>query len=314
MWRAIGKKDLGEGGGGELGASELASLRAISKRRNLSAISSVVKTTKDVSSVLEDPKLPSQPDLARWWPEPPSGVPNPLRPYRPSDRSPGRDRGPPPSGNEQAWGGERFPEIGPTGSTATTATTVLPTLSGATGGTVVTALAQLPRTPGSNMKPSGSNSSLPRSSSMPSRGNSKVWRKQKTSSRDPSRTMGAPEEITLPVTVDAVDAFARIGSAEPLSRPATQHLHMSQQLEALDRSTRLSHWLVAFEADEEAFASKAVFVEMRLRQALSSSVALGVPNTFRTAVVCDAFERVAPMTGRYEGVLVLIWRELLITS
>jgi len=49
-----------------------------------------------------------------------------------------------------------------------------------------------------------------------------------------------------------------------------------------------------------------VFVEMRLRQALSSSVTLGVPNVFRTAVVCDAFERVAPMTGRYEGMLVLI--------
>jgi hypothetical protein len=32
----------------------------------------------------------------------------------------------------------------------------------------------------------------------------------------------------------------------------------------------------AFAADEEAFASKAVFVEMRLRQALSSSVSLGV--------------------------------------
>ena len=50
---------------------------------------------------------------------------------------------------------------------------------------------------------------------------------------------------------------------------------------------------------------------MRLRQALSSSVTLGVPNVFRTAVVCDAFERVAPMTGRYEGVLVLCWKELI---
>jgi hypothetical protein len=36
-----------------------------------------------------------------------------------------------------------------------------------------------------------------------------------------------------------------------------------------------------------------------------------VPNTFRIAVVCDAFERVAPLTGRYEGVLVLIWKELI---
>ena len=69
----------------------------------------------------------------------------------------------------------------------------------------------------------------------------------------------------------------------------------------------LSQWMDSYTAGEEEFASKAVFVEMRLRQALSSSVALGVPNTFRTAVVCDAFERVAPMTGRCEGVLVLIW-------
>ena len=94
------------------------------------------------------------------------------------------------------------------------------------------------------------------------------------------------------------------GASAPLS-----YTH-AMQLETLDRSSRLSHWMNAFAADEEAFASKAVFVEMRLRQALSSSVTLGVPNTFRCAVVCDAFERVAPMTGRYEGVLGLIWKEL----
>ena len=41
------------------------------------------------------------------------------------------------------------------------------------------------------------------------------------------------------------------------------------------------------------------------------SVLPQVPNTFRIAVVCDAFERVAPLTGRYEGVLVLIWKELI---
>lgn len=27
--------------------------------------------------------------------------------------------------------------------------------------------------------------------------------------------------------------------------------------------------------------------------------------------VCDAFERVLPMTGRFEGVLLLVWREIL---
>ena len=36
-----------------------------------------------------------------------------------------------------------------------------------------------------------------------------------------------------------------------------------------------------------------------------------MPNTFHVAIVCDAFERVAPLTGRLEGVLVLIWRELI---
>ena len=83
------------------------------------------------------------------------------------------------------------------------------------------------------------------------------------------------------------------------------------QLETIDRSNRLTHWMEVFQADEEAFASKAVFVEMRLRQALSSSVQLGTPNAFRTAIVCDAFERVAPMTGRYQGVLELCWKELM---
>ena len=50
---------------------------------------------------------------------------------------------------------------------------------------------------------------------------------------------------------------------------------------------------------------------MRLRQALSCSAALGVPNPFRCAIVCDAWERVAPMTGRFEGVMNLLWHELL---
>ena len=107
----------------------------------------------------------------------------------------------------------------------------------------------------------------------------------------------------------------------------------SSQLEALEISSRLGHWMHAFESDESCFASKAVFVEMRLRralassamlgistdcyliasfirQALASSAMLGVPNAFRCAVACDAFERVAPLTGRFEGVLGLVWREI----
>ena len=80
--------------------------------------------------------------------------------------------------------------------------------------------------------------------------------------------------------------------------------------QAAQRSV-LAHWLATFASGEEAFASKAVFVEMRLRQALACSAMLSTPNTFRCAIVCDAWERVAPLTGRLEGVLSLLWSELL---
>ena len=142
--------------------------------------------------------------------------------------------------------------------------------------------------------------------------------------REPSRNFGGnPAEVAKTILVadgdeqhDAFDLEADGTLRRPIrpDSPPSSYLRQGEtaiQLEALDRSNRLAHWMDAFAADEEAFASRAVFVEMRLRQALSSSVQLGVPNVFRTAVVCDAFERVAPMTGRYEGVLKLCWRELI---
>lgn len=63
----------------------------------------------------------------------------------------------------------------------------------------------------------------------------------------------------------------------------------------------LSSWMDAYTEGEEEFASKAVFVEMRLRQALACSARLGAPNGFRAAIVCDAWERIAPLTGRYQA-------------
>ena len=89
--------------------------------------------------------------------------------------------------------------------------------------------------------------------------------------------------------------------------PTRSALH---RLEDTDTNDRLAHWMAAFESDEGSFASRAMFVEMRLRQALASSATLGSPNHFRCAVVCDAFERVAPLTGRFEGLLSVIWKEL----
>lgn len=59
----------------------------------------------------------------------------------------------------------------------------------------------------------------------------------------------------------------------------------------------LSQWMESYNEDEEAFASKAVFIEMRLRQALACSARIGVPNQFRCAIVCDAWERVVRFPG-----------------
>ena len=119
--------------------------------------------------------------------------------------------------------------------------------------------------------------------------------RQRPRGNEPSRAFGNPSSIVLPT-----EGAGESGAAGDANNLPTQAFQLKEQLDALDRSSRLAHWMNAFAADEEAFASKAVFVEMRLRQALSSSVHLGVPNTFRIAVVCDAFERVAPMTGRCE--------------
>ena len=302
-------------------SADVNALRRLHQKRSVNVFTGTVKTTKTVTSVLEDPKLPSKNDLGRWWPEPARGTLNPLVPF------PTR----PPAPNF-----ERAEFVHPVGSpvppsTAHRGSTVglLPMTPGAMGSPPITA--PLPRT--------ASGPSLPRSASLPpatgatakdgspaqsgggpgSGGlNGRVgkrpdkWkpRKRKATIGEPSITLGNPSSIELLAEEGAgapdEDVFE---SLQHDSSPRA--LVQSQQLEALDRSTRLAHWMNAFAADEESFASKAVFVEMRLRQALSSSVSLGVPNTFRIAVVCDAFERVAPLTGRYEGVLVLIWKELI---
>ena len=116
---------------------------------------------------------------------------------------------------------------------------------------------------------------------------------------DPSRHRGNTRVIELPVR-----------STDPYFNRVSYANASASLLEEIDTDSRLGHWLRAFSLDEESFASKAVFVEARLRQAMASSEALDTPNAFRAAVVCDAFERVAPLTGRYETVLTLIWREL----
>ena len=73
----------------------------------------------------------------------------------------------------------------------------------------------------------------------------------------------------------------------------------------------LSHWVGSHAEESDRFASSAVYVEMRLKQALAASSQNGAPNLFRCAIVCDAWERVMPMLGRYSRLFSLLWPELL---
>ncbi|KAL1529932.1 hypothetical protein AB1Y20_000860 [Prymnesium parvum] len=82
-------------------------------------------------------------------------------------------------------------------------------------------------------------------------------------------------------------------------------------VEVVAQRSVIDSWVAAFDRDQESWASRALFVELRLRQALASSSLLGVPNIFRCAIVCDCWERVAPMTGAYAPVLGLLWCEIL---
>ena len=292
---------------------EVNALRRLHSKCQLNAIAATVKTTKDVSRVLEDPKLPGKNDLSRWWPEPTREKLNPLVPFpilrsnrHETHTSPAATVGVPGRGASYSLPTPIAPSMPmasvqtPLPRSASGSMLERSNSGGGGGATAASAGAGDPRSHSRRLTLTVASSG---SKSNPRTGNRQ--RRRPTMS-DPSFHMGNPKAVELPRDfAPATDAFEAV-----IDKGSPTVVHHSLQLEALDRSTRLAHWMDAFAADEEAFASKAVFVEMRLRQALSSSVQLGVPNTFRTAVVCDAFERVAPLTGRYEGVLVLIWKEL----
>jgi hypothetical protein len=306
-------------GADEATLADAAILKRLQKKQALKKISATVKHTVDVSQVLEEPALPSKRDLDRWWPEAKRETPNPLvewprsLPLKPGSAilpaaaatgplpSPGSP-GVPPRTSQSSFSltrsislpNQRMP------SRQRTAATALSGSRGSTLGTLPPSLPIPPRTSGGF----GGQRQRPR----PRGGDpSRTWRDPKAitvaippRSADAS-PVGSPEAAAFAAASSSPSAHVSAwggGSPDGAPPPLSPTAAGAMQLELLDRNSRLSHWMSAFAADEEAFASKAVFVEMRLRQALSSSVTLGVPNVFRTAVVCDAFERVAPMTGR----------------
>ena len=110
--------------------------------------------------------------------------------------------------------------------------------------------------------------------------------------------------------MEAPGASVAFAAKAPLADVDDDKAEPANTTEAMRRAV-LSEWMASYSEDEMAFASKAVFIEMRLRQALACSASIGVPNQFRCAIVCDAWERVVPFTGRLESMLKLLWSELL---
>jgi len=267
------------------GNADTNALRALHKKRTINVLATTVKTTVDVRVVLEDPKLPSKQDLGRWWPEPARETLSPLVPFPTRPAMDTFDTGfkvvshasPPSTSMRGSLGGSLTPGFAspplgsPSAAMARSASAlVLPRSASlpavARDGKSAPATASPLSTHGSHGSPLGS---------INARGQSRIGGKWRSKPRlgDPSANLGNPAIIELPDggTDTPLDVFEHLGKGG-----TPYALAFSQQLETLDRSSRLAQWMNAFAADEEAFASKAVFVEMRLRQALSSSVSLGV--------------------------------------
>ena len=271
------------------GNADTNALRALHKKRTINVLATTVKTSVDVRVVLEDPKLPSKQDLGRWWPEPARETLSPLVPFPTRPAMDTFDAGfkvvshasPPSTSMRGSLGGSLMPGFAspplgsPSAAMARSASAlVLPRSASlpavARDGKSAPATASPLST---HLHPSSTHGSP--LGSINARGQSRIGGKWRSKPRlgDPSANLGNPAIIELPDggADTPLDVFENLGKG---STPYA--LAFSQQLETLDRSSRLVQWMNAFAADEEAFASKAVFVEMRLRQALSSSVSLGV--------------------------------------
>jgi len=267
------------------GNADTNALRSLHKKRAINVLATTVKTSVDLRVVLEDPKLPSKQDLGRWWPEPARETLSPLVPFPTRPAMDTFDAGfkvvshasPPSTSMRGSLGGSLTPGFAspplgsPSAAMARSASAlVLPRSASlpavARDGKSAPATASPLSTHGSHGSPLGS---------INARGQSRIGGKWRSKPRlgDPSANLGNPAIIELPDggTDTPLDVFEHLGKGG-----TPYALAFSQQLETLDRSSRLAQWMNAFAADEEAFASKAVFVEMRLRQALSSSVSLGV--------------------------------------
>jgi len=74
-------------------------------------------------------------------------------------------------------------------------------------------------------------------------------------------------------------------------------------------------WLTSYEQEQNAFRSAQVYGDIKMSEAVNSSSLqrLETPNRFRTAVVCDMFQRIMPIFGRYEGLMKQVRHEMMMS-
>ena len=70
-------------------------------------------------------------------------------------------------------------------------------------------------------------------------------------------------------------------------------------------------WKLSFSAERASYRSFVLLMEVKLRQGLLVTARLGLPNPYRTALVCECLERLSAVFGRYDACLRVLRGELL---
>ena len=73
----------------------------------------------------------------------------------------------------------------------------------------------------------------------------------------------------------------------------------------------VAEWRLGFSAEQTAYKSFVLYMEVKLRQGLLVTARLGLPNPYRTAIVCECLERLSGVFGRYDACLRVLRGELL---
>ena len=118
----------------------------------------------------------------------------------------------------------------------------------------------------------------------------------KASPTSGGRGMGGVGTSLAGMGMDASRALGAHDEDDEGATSAPLSYAQAMKLETLDRSSRLSHWMSAFAADEEAFASKAVLVE---HLAVRHAVLVDEPCHFHVEAAVARHIELAKLCRRY---------------